>query len=246
MFEVHWYGLAYIVGIAIAAAFTTYFLIRWGYDPTLDDMLTITLGVTIGILVGSRLAYILFYGGSYYWLNPAKILAVSDGGMSFHGGLTFAVIGGAIAARFTSIPLPALIDAGFVGAPLGLGLGRFTNFINGELWGSVTEMPWGVVFTTGGPLPRHPTQLYESFLEGIVLFTILLLLALRRPPPARWTIFATFLLGYGTFRFMVEFLRQPDAQIGYLGGNWLTMGMVLSLPMIVSGIALLIWSRKHA
>ena len=221
-----------------------------------------------GVILGGRLGYVLVYGDGYYLQHPDKILAFNEGGMSFHGGLVGVIIGGVIAAKITKIPFLTLADMGVVGVPIGLFFGRCANFINGELWGAPTDMPWGVVFGgAAGTMPRHPSQLYEALLEGVVLFIILFALSRKTPARPRGTFFGTFLLFYGLFRFTIEFIRQPDAQIGYLlhygifrfliefvrepdvqlgylRGGWLTMGQVLSAPLIVAGIALLIYAAR--
>jgi len=244
--EIHWYGLAYIFGIILGVWLSCIFAKRWKLELTFDDVLTAALCVTVGIIVGGRLGYCLFYGGSYYWLNPLQIFATYDGGMSFHGGFLGCVAGGLVASRFIKIPALTLIDLGSISAPIGLFLGRLTNFINEEVWGRVTSVPWGVVFSTGGPMPRHPSQLYEAFLEGIVLLAIMVFLALRVPPPPKGMLFGVFLILYGVFRTFVEFFREPDSSLGFLMGGWLTMGMLLSLPMVIAGIALTIWSKRQA
>ena len=245
-FSVHWYGLAYICGVALGVALSYYFAQRWGLSFTTDDLLTIILCLLVGIVVGGRLGYCVFYGGSYYWLHPLKIFALSDGGMSFHGGFIGSVLAGLVASRWVDVPFLTLIDLGAISAPIGLFLGRLTNFINEELWGRVTSLPWGVVFAGAGSLPRHPVQLYEALLEGVVLLVVMVILARRIPPPPQGTLFGWFLTLYGSFRMMTELVREPDAHLGFLAGGWLTMGMVLSIPMIICGIALLVWSKKHA
>jgi len=244
-FSVHWYGLAYIFGIMLGVTLGYLFAKRWKVDLSFDDITVVALCATIGIIAGGRLGYCLFYGGSYYWMNPLKILALTDGGMSFHGGFLGCVVGGLFAARLIKVSPLTLIDLGCVTAPIGLFLGRLTNFINEEVWGRVTTVPWGVVFSTGGPLPRHPSQLYEAFLEGIVLFAIMAFLALRVPPPPKGVLLGSFLVFYGIFRIFVEFFREPDSSLGFLAGDWLTMGMLLSIPMVLAGIGLIVWSRRQ-
>jgi phosphatidylglycerol:prolipoprotein diacylglycerol transferase len=165
--------------------------------------------------------------------------------MSFHGGLAGALAGGLVAAKLTGIPYLTLADLGVIGAPLGLLFGRVANFINGELWGAPTEASWGVVFGgLAGAVPRHPTQLYEALLEGIVLFTVLLLLSRKAPPRPRGTFIGVFLVLYGAFRFIIEFVREPDLQLGYLAGTWFTMGQLLSVPMMVAGALVLIYAVR--
>ena len=156
-----------------------------------------------------------------------------------------ALAGGIPAALITRIPYLTLADLASIGTPIGLFFGRCANFVNGELWGAVTDAPWGVVFGgAAGPLPRHPSQLYEALLEGLVLFVVLYLLSRKVPPRPRGTLFGLFLVLYGSFRFLVEFVRQPDAQLGYLWGGWLTMGQLLSVPLIVAGVVVLTYAWR--
>ena len=165
--------------------------------------------------------------------------------MSFHGGLVGLLIGGAVAARMTRIPFLTLADLGSIAAPIGLFFGRCANFVNGELWGAPTDGPLGVVFGgAAGMMPRHPSQLYEAVLEGLVIFCVLFALSRKRPPRPQGTFLGAFLVLYGIFRFLIEFVREPDVQLGYLWGGWLTMGQVLSAPLIVAGIALLIYAAR--
>lgn len=199
----------------------------------------------MGIVLGARLGYVLFYGDGYYLAHPLEILAFNQGGMSFHGGLVGILIGGAVAAKLTGIPFLTLADLGAIAAPIGLFFGRCANFVNGELWGAPTDAPWGVVFGgAAGMMPRHPSQLYEALLEGLVIFIVLYLLSRKMPPRPRGTFLGAFLVMYGIFRFLIEFVREPDVQLGYLWGGWLTMGQVLSIPVIIAGIVLLVYAAK--
>ncbi len=242
---VRWYGLAYVVGFALAAFILYRVAKRWRVRISGDDVITIMLCVMVGIIVCARLGYCLFYGDGYYLAHPLDILAFNQGGMSFHGGLVGALLGGVVAWKLTKIPFLTLADLGAIAAPLGLFFGRCANFVNGELWGAPTDLPWGVVFGgAAGTMARHPSQLYEALLEGLVIFLVLYLLSHRRPPLPRGTFIGGFLVMYGVFRFLLEFVRQPDAQLGYLWGGWLTMGQVLSVPLIVAGIALIIYAAK--
>lgn len=243
---VHWYGLAYVAAFVIAALVVRWLARRWELGLTDDDLLTVMLYAITGVIVGGRLGYVLFYGGSGYWTDPLRVFAVWDGGMSFHGGLAGIFIGGWFAARSLGMSWLTLADMGSVGAPAGFGLGRLANFVNGELWGKVTDSPWGMVFPGAGPLPRHPSQLYEAALEGLVLSAIMVALALRLPPRPRGELIGWMLVGYGAFRTGVEFFREPDAQLGYLAGGWLTMGMVLSVPLVVAGASLVVWARRRS
>lgn len=240
---VRWYGLAYLAGF-IAAGLVIYRVARrWELDLTVDDVMSIVIGVAFGIIIGARLGYVLFYGAGYYLEHPAEIIATWDGGMSFHGGLVGAVIGGSIVCRQYRISIPTVCDLGVIGATWGLFFGRCANFVNGELWGKECDLPWAVAFPTGGGVFRHPSQLYEAVLEGLVIFCVLWALSRRRPPRPQGTFMGTFLLLYGVFRFLIEFVRVPDAQLGYLWGP-ITMGQCLSLPLVVIGIVLLVVAHK--
>ena len=246
---VRWYGLSYLAGFLAGAAFAYYFAKKWKVKLSFDDMLTVLVSVSLGIIIGSRLGYVFFYQPAYFLANPLQIIAFWDGGiagMSFHGGLIGAVIGALVAARFIKMPPLQLGDLALIGAPIGLGLGRMSNYINGELWGRVTEVPWGVVFpaAAAGPYTRHPSQVYEALLQGLLIFAVLFFLAWRAgkkgEPPAQGSLVGTFLLLYGSVRIFAEFFREPDSQLGFLTGNWLTMGMLLSLPMLLLG-AFFLW-----
>lgn len=242
-FTVRWYGLAYVIGF-VAAGYIIYRTAkRWKVKVDLDSLSVIMIGVIIGIIIGARLGYVLFYVDGWYLDDPIRIFAFTEGGMSFHGGLIGALLSAIITAKMVKIPYLTLADLGAIGAPIGLLLGRIANFINGELWGAPTDAPWGVVFGgAAGDIARHPSQLYEAFLEGLVIFVVLYLLSRKKPPFARGTYIGLFLTMYGVFRFVIEFVRQPDSQLGYLWGDWLTMGQVLSLPLIIVGIGILAYA----
>ena len=243
-FSVRWYGLAYILGFACAAFVIARISKRWRVSIDADSLMTVLLGVIIGVILGARLFYCVFYGNGYYWAHPAEVLAFSQGGMSFHGGLVGALLSGLITCRIVKIPYLTLADMAVIGAPLGLLFGRCANFINGELWGAVTDAPWGVVFGgAAGMMPRHPSQLYEALLEGVLLFIIMFALSRKVPPRPQGTYLGAFLLVYGMARFAVEFVREPDVQLGYLWGGWVTMGQVLSFPLILVGIGLLVYAH---
>ena len=243
---IRWYGVAYVLGFVCAALIVWRVARRWRVSVDVDSLLTIMICVIVGVIVGGRLGYVLFYGDGYYLAHPLEIVAFNKGGMSFHGGLVGALVSGIPAARLTRIPYLTLADLGCIAAPMGLFFGRCANFVNGELWGAPTDAPWGVVFGgAAGLMPRHPSQLYEALLEGAVIFCVLYALSRRVPPRPRGTFLGVFLLMYGTFRFLVEFVREPDAQLGYLWGGWLTMGQVLSVPLIIGGILVLIYAAKR-
>ncbi len=242
---VRWYGLAYVLGFVCAAAIIYFVAKRWKLGMSEDNLLTLMVCAIVGVVLGARIGYVLFYGDGYYLSHPLEILAFNQGGMSFHGGLVGLLIGGAVAALMTRIPFLTLADLGSIAAPIGLFFGRCANFVNGELWGAPTDGPLGVVFGgAAGMMPRHPSQLYEAVLEGIVIFCVLFALSRKRPPRPQGTFLGAFLVLYGIFRFLIEFVREPDVQLGYLWGGWLTMGQVLSAPLIVAGIALLIYAAR--
>lgn len=242
---VRWYGLAYVLGFVCAAAIIYFVAKRWKLGMSEDNLLTLMVCAIVGVVLGARIGYVLFYGDGYYLSHPLEILAFNQGGMSFHGGLVGLLIGGAVAARMTRIPFLTLADLGSIAAPIGLFFGRCANFVNGELWGAPTDGPLGVVFGgAAGMVPRHPSQLYEAVLEGLVIFCVLFALSRKRPPRPQGTFLGAFLVLYGIFRFLIEFVREPDVQLGYLWGGWLTMGQVLSAPLIVAGIALLIYAAR--
>ncbi len=242
-FSVRWYGLSYLVGILLAWGLGRYRARQPGsyvHPVFLDDLI---IYCAFGVLLGGRLGYILFYNLSYYLSHPLDVLAIWQGGMAFHGGVL-----GVIAAFFVFGHLRykdpiRLADFICPLLPPGLFFGRLGNFINGELWGRVTDAPWGMIFPGAGPLPRHPSQLYEAFLEGLVLFVVLWWYSSK--PRGRFGPSAVFLLGYGLARFVVEFFREPDAHLGYLAFGWLTMGQILCLPMIIGGGILLYIAEKN-
>lgn len=244
-FTARWYGLAYVAGFLCAVAIMYVVGKRWKTRFDFDSLCIVLLCAMIGVIVGGRLGYVLFYNFEMYAADPLSILNFSRGGMSFHGGFVGALIAGIVASRIIKMPFLSLVDLAMIGVPLGLFFGRCANFINGELWGAPTDLPWGVVFGgAAGTEPRHPSQLYEAFFEGVVLFVVLFVLSRKQPPFPQGTYSGVFMLGYGICRFMVEFIREPDVQLGYLWGGWLTMGQVLSLPLILAGIALLIYAWK--
>lgn len=244
-FAVRWYGLAYVAGFLGAGILIYHFAKRWGLKMSVDDVILVLLYAIVGVIVGARLGYVILYGAGQYWSNPAKIFAIWDGGMSFHGGLAGILVAGLLAARSLKMPWLTICDLGSIGAPIGFLLGRLANFVNGELWGRVTTVAWGMVFPGAGPLPRHPSQLYEAFLEGAVLLAIMVLLARKLPPRPRGELLGWLLTLYGAFRIFVEFFRQPDVQIGFLPGG-ATMGQILSVPMVILGVWLIWWARKKA
>ena len=241
--SVRWYGLAYIAGFFFAGLVIAITARRWRIRFDAYDVLSAVCAIAFGVIIGGRLGYCLFYGDGYYLQNPVEILAVGNGGMSFHGGLIGAFAGGAIYCAYTKMPLLSLADLVACGAPIGLLFGRCANFINGELYGAPTDGPLGVDFLGTGVM-YTPSQLYEALLEGVVLFIILLVLSRKVPPCPRGFYFGSFLSLYACCRIAVEFVRLPDVQIGYFFGTWGTMGQLLSLPMLLLGVILVVYALK--
>lgn len=240
---VRWYGLAYLAGFILGGMLLYRNARRWKLDLTVDDVLNVITGICVGVIVGGRLGYVLFYGAGAYLQNPLSILAINEGGMSFHGGLVGAVVGGVIVCRRAGLSVATMCDLGACATPVGLFFGRLANFVNGELWGKECDLPWGVMFETGGNVYRHPSQLYEALLEGVLLFALLWALSRKVPPRPQGTFMGVFLVWYGVCRFLIEFVRVPDAQLGYLFG-FVTMGQLLSLPLIAVGVWLLVWAHR--
>jgi phosphatidylglycerol---prolipoprotein diacylglyceryl transferase len=248
-FEVYWYALAYVAGILFCVWYIKQLAQTprlWGANrPTVtpEEADQLFLYVLLGIVAGGRLGYVLFYDPAHYFANPMDILRIRDGGMSFHGGFLGVVVACLLFGRPRGKTLDRMLDLGAAGCTLGLGLGRVANFINAELYGRASDVPWAVIFP-GDTVGRHPSQLYEAVLEGLILFVAVRIAthrygALKHPGRAS----GIFALGYGLSRIFVEFFREPDAQIGYIAG-FMTMGMVLSLPLVAIGIWLLLRSRR--
>ena len=242
---IYWYGLAYVVGALLTAVVMYRTQRRWGFDITVDDLMSVVVGVVFGLIIGARLFYVIFYGDGYYWAHPLEIFATNEGGMSFHGGLVGGIIGGVLVCRMYKLDAWTIADLAVIGAPLALCLGRCANFVNGELWGKPCDLPWAVAFETGGAIPRHPSQLYEALLEGLVIFCVLQIVSRRKKTPPQGTFMGLFLLMYGVFRFLIEFVRVPDAQLGYLIGGVVTMGQLLSLPLVLLGIVELVLAHRR-
>ncbi len=238
--KIHWYGLMYLAGF-LAFLWLGKLRARQDYifvkPEQVSDMLF--YGV-LGVVLGGRIGYVLFYNLPQFFQDPLLLLKIWQGGMSFHGGLLGVIVAMWIYQKKQGWGFWKTMDFVAPTVPIGLCFGRIGNFINGELWGRVTDMPWGMVFPFGGPLPRHPSQLYQALLEGVVLFVILWLYS-SKPRPVG-AVSGLFLMGYGVFRFGVEFVREPDAHIGYLAFDWFTMGQLLTLPMIIAGLALILWA----
>jgi phosphatidylglycerol---prolipoprotein diacylglyceryl transferase len=240
---VRWYALAYIVGI-VAGWFYARAIISsqrfWGGPApfTVIDFDDFVIWITLGIILGGRTGYVLFYNLPYFASHPIQIFELWNGGMSFHGGVIGCIVATVAFALHRGISMLSLGDVTCAVAPIGLFLGRIANFINGELWGRPTDVPWAMVFPNGGPIPRHPSQLYEAALEGLVLLVMLGMMvrsgALKRPG----VVMGSFALGYGVARIICELFREPDAQLGFLWRG-LTMGMLLCIPLMLAGIAIL-------
>jgi phosphatidylglycerol:prolipoprotein diacylglycerol transferase len=243
---VRWYALAYIVGI-VAGWFYARSIIAsrklWGGAApfTVAEFDDFIIWITLGIIIGGRIGYVLFYNRAHFAANPLEIFALWTGGMSFHGGVLGCIAATILFAARRGLPILPLGDVTTAVAPIGLLLGRVANFINGELWGRPTDVPWAMVFPNGGPIPRHPSQLYEAALEGLLLLLVLGVLvrlgALKRPG----LVTGAAAVGYGLARIFCEFFREPDAQLGFLWGG-LTMGMLLCIPLIVAGIGVLAYA----
>lgn len=243
---IRWYSLAYLFGILIA-----WFLIlrnskKYNLGYTSQHIEDLVFYITLGIIIGGRLGYAVFYGGSEMWLKPWRILELWKGGMSFHGGICGVILASWLYVKKYNFKFLQITDLIALYTPIGMFLGRIANFVNDELWGRVTDVPWAVRFPNGGYLPRHPSQLYEAFFEGLILFVLLNYLWRFKTIRAHsGTISAIFVLMYGIFRMSMEQFRQPDAHIGFFF-NSITMGQLLSLPFVILGVGLLLKNyKKH-
>jgi phosphatidylglycerol:prolipoprotein diacylglycerol transferase len=238
--QIGWYGLMYVFGFIASYLLVQYQMKKKEFGISREEADNLFVYLMLGLIIGGRLGYVLFYDLPVYLHEPLEIFAVWHGGMSFHGGLLGVLIVGIIFCWRHKKSFWLIADLFIVTAPIGLGLGRIGNFINGELYGRATSVPWGMIFPNGGPLPRHPSQLYESALEGGVLFVILWFLKDKKLPSGG--LLAVFLFLYGIFRFFVEFFREPDPQLGFILGP-LTMGQLLSSLMIIGGFVLFFYLR---
>ena len=250
-FAIRWYALAYIAGILLGWAYARA-LIRnqryWGGDAPLSvaDYDDFILWVTLGIILGGRIGYVLFYNLPFFAAHPLEIFQLWNGGMSFHGGFTGCVLAVVLFARSRGLSILSLGDLTCAVGPIGLFLGRIANFINGELWGRPADasVPWAMVFPTGGPLPRHPSQLYEAALEGLLLLVVLFVMIRRGALTRPGLIIGAFAVVYALARSFCEFFREPDAQLGFLWGG-ATMGQLLSIPLFLTGLAFIAYAMKH-
>ncbi len=237
--HIYWYGLMYLLSF-ITAWFLARSRARRVDSPcTVEQVSDLIFYCAVGVILGGRLGYVLFYNFPYYWHHPLEILAIWKGGMAFHGGFIGVIVALWIFSRRVHCSLWDLTDFVAPLVPLGLAAGRIGNFLNQELWGRITNVPWGMVFPAAGPEPRHPSQLYEFGLEGVLFFILLWWFSSKLRP--RFAVSALFLLGYGMMRIIGEYFRQPDPQYGYIAFGWLTMGQILSIPMVIFGIICLIW-----
>jgi len=239
---VHWYGLMYIVGFLGGWSLLAWRIKHSPRGFELEQLSDIFFYGALGIILGGRIGYELFYDFHGLIHHPLGLFAIWRGGMSFHGGLIGVILAMFLYARKINKSLFELTDFIAPIVPIGLGAGRIGNFINGELWGRVTDVPWAMVFPGGGDLPRHPSQLYEFFFEGVVLFLVLWIFSQRERP--RGAVSGLFLVCYGLIRFSLEFFREPDFQIGFVAFGWLTKGQLLSLPMILLGVIMLVWAYR--
>ena len=246
-FGVRWYALSYIAGLVLG-----WRLVRRLVQHTppvatalqVDDFLT---WATLGVVLGGRAGYVLFYQPGFFLAHPLQIVEVWTGGMSFHGGMLGVALVIVLFCRRHAIPILGFADRIAVAVPIGLGLGRIANFINGELWGRPAPLwlPWAMIFPTGGPIPRHPSEIYEALMEGLILFIVMFTLSRRRAVMARFGMLTgTFLVGYAIARIIGEFFREPDAFLGFLYAG-ATMGQLLSLPLLVAGIVLILRARSR-
>ncbi len=238
-----WYGLMYVFGFAVSYLLVRCRMKKKEFGISKQEVENFYFYLIIGLMVGARLGYVLFYDLTVYLADPLEIFAIWHGGMSFHGGLIGVLTVGILFSWRNKKSFWKIADLIIVTVPIGLGLGRIGNFINGELYGRVTQLPWGMIFPKGGPLPRHPSQLYESALEGGVLFLILWVIKDKKLPTGG--LLALFFFLYGIFRFFVEFFREPDVQLGFVLGPF-TMGQVLCAFMIGGGMILFIYLRRRS
>ena len=240
-FAIRWYGMMYLAGFAASYVLVRHQIKKKGLPLSRDFQDTLYTFIILGLVLGARIGYVIFYNPLFYLHHPLAVFAVWEGGMSFHGGLIGSVLAGVWCCRRYGVDAWQVADLVVATAPIGLGFGRIGNFINGELYGRVTDVPWAMVFPGGGPLPRHPSELYEFFLEGVVLFIILW--TVKDKVSKKGVLTALFITLYGVIRFVLEFFREPDPQLGFIVGPF-TMGQILSSVMALAGVLLLWWRGK--
>ena len=243
--QVRWYGLMYLFGFIAGWILGRYRAARPGSSWTSHQVDDLVFYIALGVILGGRIGYVLFYHVDVFLQDPLLLVRVWEGGMSFHGGLLGVLLAMGLYARKAGKDYFQVTDFIAPLIPPGLFFGRIGNFINGELWGRVSDVPWAMLFHTpgAGDLPRHPSQLYQAALEGLALFVILWVYSAR--PRPTMAVSGLFLLGYGMFRFITEFFRQPDAHLGFIAFDWLTMGQLLSLPMILMGALFMAWAYRR-
>jgi len=241
--KIHWYGIMYLIGFGAAWVLGRQRTQNPNSVITPEQLNDLIFYAALGVILGGRLGYVLFYDLPTFFKTPASILKIWQGGMSFHGGFLGVLIAMSWYARKIHRKFFELTDFIAPLVPLALAAGRIGNFINGELWGRPTDLPWGMVFPSVDAVPRHPSQLYQAVLEGIMLFIILWLFS-KKPRPTM-AISGLFLIGYGIFRFLAEFFRTPDSHIGFIAFDWLTMGQLLTFPMLIVGILLMWLAYRH-
>ena len=247
--QIHWYALAYVVGFITAWRLAIYLCQLDGGTsarPNKDDIDDYMTWAILGVLLGGRIGYVLFYNLPTYLDNPTEALKIWHGGMSFHGGVIGVVLSLILFSKFKQVPFWRLADIAAAVTPIGFFLGRIANFINGELYGRVTDVSWGVIFPRGGEEPRHPSQIYQALTEGLLLFIILFILIRIKSVRIRaGVVSACFMIGYGIFRFACEFYREPDVQLGFIVQQ-VTMGQILCIPMIIAGLAIFYVAGRNA
>ncbi len=241
--NIHWYGMMYLIGFLLGWWLGTVRSKRFDSPVTAEQMSDLVFYIALGVVLGGRFGYVLFYNLPQYIDNPIDILKVWQGGMAFHGGLLGVLLAVWLYARYLGTTFFQLTDFIAPLVPLGLMIGRIGNFINAELWGRVSDLPWAMVFPNAGDLPRHPSQLYQAALEGLLLFIVLWIYS-NKPRPTM-AVSGLFLVGYGILRSFAELFREPDAHLGFIAFDWLTMGQLLSIPMIILGILLMWFAYRH-
>ena len=235
--HIYWYAIMYLSGYGLASIFLKMRIKKYNLPWKKDQLENLTLFIGIGCILGGRVGYVLFYNLPFYSSNPLQIFQIWHGGMSYHGGMIGVLLAIFIYGKKYNRSFFSISDFIAPAIPIGLALGRIGNFLGAQLYGKTTSLPWGMIFPNAGPLPRHPSQIYEFLLEGVLLFIILASLSRKNRPPMY--ISGMFMVFYSIFRFISEFFREPDPQIGYLAWHWLTMGQVLSIPMFIIGLVLI-------